>query len=158
MADAQTFRQAWGKFATGVSIITTVEPDGHVHGMAANGIASVSLDPLLVLLCVGHNRNSYLLVKESRRFAISILSEGQRPIAEYYARRPDDRTGDVEVSFSFTGSGGAVVEDCLASMDCHVVSHHEAGDHTIFIAAVDEIDVRSGKPLIFFEGSYGRLG
>ena len=158
MADAQAFRQAWGKFATGVSIITTVEPDGQVHGMAANGIASVSLDPLLVLFCVGHNRNSYPLIRATRRFAISILNEGQRPIAEYYTRPPEKRTGDVEISFRFTESGAAVIDDCLASMDCHVVNEHTAGDHTIFIASVEEIDLQSGRPLIFYEGAYGRLG
>ena len=59
MADSQAFRQAWGKFATGVSVVTSKERDGLIHGMAANGIASVSLDPMLVLVCVGHNRNSY---------------------------------------------------------------------------------------------------
>lgn len=158
MTDADMFREAWAKFVTGVAVVTTIEPDGGVHGMAANGINSVSLDPLLVLVCVGHSRRSYPLIKDTRRFAISILTEDQQPIAEYYAQPPELRTGDVVVAFSFTKRGSAIVDDCLASMDCHVVNEYVGGDHTIFIGEVDEIQVDSGKPLIFFESKFGRLG
>lgn len=158
MADAQSFRQAWRRFATGVAVVTTIQSDGHVHGMAANGINSVSLDPLLVLVCVGHNRNSYTLIKQTRRFCINILSEDQQPIAEYYARPADQRIGNVPASFSFTERGSAVMDKCLAAMDCHVVNEYVAGDHTIFIAEVDEIHVSSGRPLLFFDGKYSRLG
>ena len=158
MADAETFRKAWGNFATGVSVVTTIQPDGHVHGMAANGIASVSLDPLLVLVCVGHNRESYPLIKSTGRFAISILSEAQQPIAEYYARLPAQRHGDIEAPFRFTERGSAVVDGCLAYMDCHLVNEHAAGDHSLCIGGVDEVQVNSGRPLIFFEGKFGSLG
>ena len=158
MSDTQAFRQAWGKFATGVSVVTTIQPDGHVHGMAANGIASVSLEPLLVLVCVGHNRNSYPLIKETRRFAINILNEEQENIAQYYARPPEQRVDEVQVSFVYSERGSARVEDCLVFMDCHVVIEHQTGDHSIFIGEVDEIRLNPGKPLIFYEGKLGRLG
>ena len=105
MPDAQTFRQAWGKFATGVSIVTTVRSDGDVHGMTANGINSVSLDPLLVLVCAGHTTSSYPLIRDSRRFAINILSEDQQAIAEYYARPTDQKTGDLEIPIRMTERG-----------------------------------------------------
>ncbi len=158
VADPQTFRKAWGKFATGVSVVTTIQADGHVHGMAANGICSVSLEPLLVLVCVGHNRNSYPLIKESKRFCINILSEGQQAVAENYARPPAQRNPDFEVGFSFTERGSAKIEDSLAYMDCHVVQEVVAGDHTIFIGEVDEIRVNDGpQPLVFCEGGFYRL-
>ena len=158
MVDANAFRQAWGKFPTGVSVVTTIQPDGQVHGMTANGINSVSLDPLLVLASVGHKTNSHTLIKESRRFAVNILREEQRSVGEYYARPLEERKGDVSVSFSFAKTGSALVDDCLAAMDCHVVDEHEAGDHTIFIGEVDEIRVNPGRPLVFFEGKFGRIG
>ena len=158
VADAQIFRQAWGEFATGVAVVTTIQPDGQVHGMAANGINSVSLEPPLVLVCVDHNRNTYPLIRSTRRFAINILSEDQQAIGENYSRPPEQRTGDAWESFSFTERGSAIVDKCLAWMDCHVVDEHVAGDHTIFIGEVDEIRVNSGRPLIFFEGEFGRLG
>ena len=157
MPDAQTFRQAWGKFATGVSVVTTLRSDGEVHGMTANGINSVSLDPPLALVCAGHATTSYPLIKESRRFAINILSEGQREVAEYYARPTDQKTGDVDVSFTLTERGSALVDGSLSQMDCKVVSEHVAGDHTIFIGEVEAINVSNGKPLLFFEGRFGQL-
>ena len=157
MADPAAFRQAWGQFPTGVSVVTTIQPDGHVHGMTANGINSVSLEPLLVLACVGHTANSHKLIEQSGRFAITFLSEDQRPVGEYYARPPEKRVGDIEVSFSFTETGAAFVHGGLAAMDCRVVNSHEAGDHTIFIGEVDEIEVNPGRPLVFFEGKFGKL-
>ena len=157
MPDAQTFRQAWGKFATGVSVITTVHADGEVHGMTANGINSVSLDPLLVLVCAGHTTTSYPMIKETQRFAINILAEEQQPIAEYYARPTDQKTGDLAVSFSRTDRGAATVDGSLAHMACKVVTEHVAGDHTIFIAEVEEIEVGDGRPLLYFEGRFSQL-
>ncbi len=157
MPDGQTFRQAWGKFATGVSVVTTVQSDGEVHGMTANGITSVSLDPLLVLFCAGHTTASFPLIQEMGRFAINILAEEQRPIAEYYARPTDQKTGDLDVSFSRTVRGAATVDGSLAQMDCRVVNEYEAGDHTIFVAEVDEIKVNDGRPLLYYEGGFSYL-
>lgn len=157
MPDAQTFRQAWGRFATGVSIVTTLTPDGEVHGMTANGINSVSLDPLLVLVCAGHTTSSYPMIQESGRFAISILAEDQRDIAEYYARPTDQKTGDLDFTLSQTDRGSAFVDGSLAQMDCKVVTEHVAGDHTIFIGEVEEINVADGRPLLFFQGSFSRI-
>ena len=159
MPDAQTFRQAWGKFATGVSVITTVESDDEIHGMTANGITSVSLDPLLALVCAGHTTASYPLIKESGRFAINILSEEQQAVAEYYARPTDQKTGDVPASFSRTAQGAATLDGSIAYMDCRVVNEYVAGDHTIFIGEVEEIHIDSDgdRPLLYFEGKFNRL-
>jgi flavin reductase (DIM6/NTAB) family NADH-FMN oxidoreductase RutF len=140
-----------------VSIVTTIQPDGHVHGMAANGIASVSLDPMLVLVCVGNDRSSHPLIKQTERFAISILGEKQREVADYYARPPEEKDERRELEFSFTKHGSAIVRDALASMDCHTVDEYIAGDHTVFIGEVDEIRTSPGRPLLFFEGEYRRL-
>ena len=157
MADPQTFRQAWSKFPTGVTIVTTIQPDGRVHGMAANGVMSVSLEPMLVLLSVGHNRNSSPLIKQTRRFAMSILREDQEDIAEFYACPAEERMDDSRGAFGFTERGSAVVDGCLAWVDCHVVREYEVGDHIIFIGAADEIQVDTGRPLVFFGGRYDRL-
>ncbi|MBI4298785.1 MAG: flavin reductase family protein [Chloroflexi bacterium] len=157
MVDKEAFRKAWSNFATGVTVITTIQPDGHVHGITANGVCSVSLEPPLVLACLGHNRNSYSLIKKRRRFAINILDESQQRIAEYYTRDSKDRFGDVEVAFRFTSQGSAIVEGGLAYMDCQVVAEHKAGDHTIFVAKVDEIGLKQGRPLLFFESGFHRL-
>ena len=157
MADAQTFRQAWGKFATGVSVVTAVRSDGEVHGMTANGINSVSLNPPLALVCAGHSTASYPLIRETGRFAISILSEDQRSVAEYFARPTDQKTGDLDAAFTRAASGAALIDGSLAQMDCRVVAEHAAGDHTIFIGQVEEISMAEGRPLLFYEGRFARL-
>ena len=154
--ESSVYRGIIGQFATGVTVITTAV-DGWLHGMTANDVSSVSLEPPLVLECVDHSRNSYPLLKANRRFAFSILSEDQRSIAEYYVRDPKDRVGDVKVPFKYTKSGSAVIEGSLAFMDCHVVEEHVCGDHTLFIAGVDEIGLGSGRPLLFFEGRFPKL-
>ena len=157
MVDSNIFRQAWGKYPTGVAVVTSIESDGHVHGMAANGINSVSLDPLLVLVCVGHNRNSYSLIRDTGRFAINMLSEDQEFIASYYAGPPENRKDDSGINFTFTDNGSAFIDGSFATMDCKVVNEYVAGDHSIFIGEVDEIDVHSGKPLVYCEGKFLQL-
>ena len=157
MPDAQTFRQAWGTFATGVSIVTTVRPDGEIHGMTANGINSVSLDPPLALVCAGHSTSSHPLIREAGRFAINILSEDQRSIAEYYARPTAEKTGDSDAAFSRSERGAALIDGCLARMDCRVVAEHDAGDHTIFVGQVEAIETSEGRPLLYYQGRFERL-
>ncbi len=156
--DAQeAFLKAWGSYPTGVSVVTSIEPDGGVHGMAANGINSVSLDPLLVLVSVGHNRNSYPLIKEAGRFAINILSGEQQDIARYYASPAESRSADFDVAFTFTDSGAAFIDDSIASMDCRTVHEQVAGDHTIFIGEVERIDLNEGEALAYCQGKFGRI-
>lgn len=157
MPDADQFRKAWGKFATGVSVVTSIEDDGSVHGMAANGIASVSLDPMLVLVCVDHRRNTYKLIHDSGRFAINILNSSQDRIAEYYARPPERREGDTDAVITVTESGAAYIQDCLTFMDCSVFQEITQGDHTIFIGEVHDLRIHDGKPLIFYESKFNEL-
>ena len=157
MANPQLFRQVWSKFATEVTVVTSIQPDSNVHGMAANGVASVSLEPQLVLVCVGENHQSHGLIKQSRRFAINILSEAQQDVSDYYAKPPEKRAVDEEPAFSFTEHGGAYVEGSLGSMDCRVVAEHKHGDHTIFIGEVDDIRLGTGRPSIYFDGQYDAL-
>lgn len=157
MQETDAFRRAWGKFATGVSVITSIEDGGAVHGMAANGIASVSLDPMLVLVCVDHRRNTYGLIRRSGRFAINILREGQASVAEHYARPPERRTGGPDADIEITATGAARIGGCLAFMDCDVRDELTQGDHTIFIGEVRDLDVSDGRPLIFFESKFNEL-
>ena len=106
---------------------------------------------------MGHTATSFPLISETRRFAINILGEDQQPVAEYYARPTDQKTGDLDVSFTQTERGSATVDGSLVHMDCRVVTEHVAGDHTIFIAEVEEIEVGDGKPLLYYEGRFSSL-
>jgi flavin reductase (DIM6/NTAB) family NADH-FMN oxidoreductase RutF len=157
---ATEFRKAIGCFATGVTIIT-VDLDGEVHGMTANAVASVSLDPLLVLVCVDHGASTHAHLHAKKRFGINILAEQQRVISEYYAR-PIRTREEAEVQagagFDRTERGTPVLHGALAYLECSLRSAQDAGDHTIFIAQVEDVVVRQGEPLLFFRGQYRRVG
>jgi flavin reductase (DIM6/NTAB) family NADH-FMN oxidoreductase RutF len=154
------FRNAMGSFATGVTIIT-LDLDGEVHGMTANAFASVSLDPLLVLVCVDHATRTHAHLHAKKRFGINVLSEGQRAISEYYAR-PVRTHGHAEeeagASFERTKHGTPMLGGALAYLECRLHSVQDAGDHTIFIAEVEDVVVHTGEPLLFFRGKYQKVG
>jgi flavin reductase len=154
------FRKAMGSFATGVTIIT-VDLDGEIHGMTANAFASVSLDPLLVLVCVDHNTRTHAHLHAKKRFGINVLREDQRGISEYYAR-PDRNHEHAETEagaqFDRTGHGTPILHGALAYLECRLHTSQEAGDHTVFIAEVEDVVVRSGEPLLFFRGKYRGVG
>ena len=156
--DSDLFRRAWGNFATGASLITTVKSDGEVHGMTANGIASLSLAPMLVMVCVGHKANTHPIIESTGRYGINILSVSQKDIGNYYAMSDDKRDGSVKAQFHFSEHGIPFLAEALSSMDCKVVNTHVEGDHTVFIGLVEEIEVRDGNPLLFFEGRWTALG
>ena len=156
MSNSDLFRQAWGSFATGVSLITTVEEGGAVHGMTANGIASVSLDPMLAMVCVGHSAKTFPILEASGKFGINILAEDQKAIGEYYAKS-DNSEDKSPATFKLTGTGTPFLTGSLASMDCRVVNAHVEGDHTVFIGQVSEIEVAKGSPLLFYGGKWMTL-
>ena len=158
--DAGEFRKAMGCFATGVTIIT-LDLEGDVHGMTANAFASVSLDPMLVLVCVDRRAATHAHLQAKKRFGINVLCEDQRMISEYYARheRTHERAEqEAGARFDRTALGTPMLRGALAYLECRLHSAQDAGDHTIFIAAVEDAVVREGQPLIFFRGKYRRVG
>lgn len=154
------FRKAMGSFATGVTIIT-VDLDGEVHGMTANAFASVSLDPMLVLVCVDHSTRTHAHLHAKKRFGINVLGEDQRAISEYYARPErthENAESEAGARFERTRQGTPMLHGSLAYLECKLHSAQEAGDHTIFIAEVEDVIVQEGQPLLFFKGKYRELG
>ena len=151
------FRTAWSRFATGVTVITTPELDGSgVHGMTANGVASVSLDPPLILAIVGHERNSFPLIATNRRFGISVLTSEQRGIARHFTV-PDEVRSTLPPPPTESLGDSTVIVGALAAMDCRVTEAFQAGDHTVFIAEVEDIKIGHGHPLVFFESRFAEL-
>ena len=154
------FRKAMGCFATGVTIIT-LDLEGEIHGMTANAFASVSLDPPLVLVCVDRTASTHAHLHAKKRFGINVLGEDQRAISEYYARadRTHDRAeAEAGARFDPTRQGTPMLHGALAYLECRLQSAEEAGDHTIFIAQVEDVVVREGDPLLFFRGKYRGVG
>lgn len=153
------FRSALGRFASGVTVITVPTADGGVHGMTASAFCSVSLQPPLVLVCVDHLTETYLHLREVCCFGVSILKEEQEALSEFFAdpERNPDAAYRLGIEYKTMESGMPVLADALAQLDCSVVESHPAGDHSIFIGKVNELDVHEGTPLLYFRGRY-RLG
>jgi len=159
-ATAAEFRKAMGCFSTGVTIIT-LDDQGAVHGMTANAFTSVSLDPQLVLVCVDRRARTHAHLHAKKRFGINVLAAGQRAISEFYARAPGDHVvaeREAGARFERTQHGTPVLQGALAYLECRLHTVQEAGDHTIFIAEVEDIVVRDGDPLLFFRGKYRKIG
>jgi flavin reductase len=153
------FRKAMGSFATGVTVIT-VDCEGEVHGMTANAFTSVSLDPLLVLVCVDHSARTHAHLHARKRFGVNVLAENQRTISEYYADpSPTHERAEQEAGARFdrTQHGTPVLHGALAYLECRLHTAQDAGDHTIFIAEVEDVVVRQGDPLIYFRGQYRNI-
>ncbi len=147
-----------GCFATGVTVIS-VDYEGQVHGMTANAFCSVSLDPLLVLVCVDQKAQTHAHLHARKRFGVNILSSDQREISEYYALPIQDHADAQHVGarFNRTLHQTPVLHGALAYLECRLHSSQDAGDHTIFIAEVEDVVVREGEPLLYFQGKYASV-
>jgi len=150
--DNRTFRNAMGKFATGVTVITT-EIHGQVHGMTANAFMSVSLDPKLVVISIGEKAQMLDKIKNSKKFAVNILAENQQELSMTFAGQIKEKR---ERSFENLG-GLPVLEGAVAQVACKVVNEHVEGDHTLFIGKVIDIHLEEGEPRLFFNGQYRSL-
>ena len=153
------FRLALGQFATGVTVVTAERAPGQVHGMTANSFASVSLDPLLILICVSQTAQLLPLLNRRKRFGVNILKDSQQALSEYFAQTADNPAGhnNLGIRYRWTQSGIPLLEDALTQLACIVVASYIAGDHTIFIAEVESLELFSGEPLLFLRGDYRRL-
>ena len=147
-------------FATGVTIVT-VDDRGQVHGMTANAFTSVSLDPMLVLVCVDRKATTHTHLHTRQRFGINMLSEQQRMISEHYADEERDLKNAEQLTgakFVRTQHGTPVLQGALAYLECRLLNEQDAGDHTIFIAQVEEVVIGEGRPLLYFQSSYWTIG
>ena len=145
-----------GHFATGVTILTTALGE-ELHGMTANALCSVSLEPLLVLVCVNKQARTHAVLSESGAFAVNVLAEEQEHLSRLFADDAADAAHNLaSLSCRHGVTGAPILADCLAFVECRVVAAYPGGDHTIFVGAVEDAAVlQEGQPLIFFRGAYG---
>lgn len=150
--DQRAFRNALGRFATGVTIITTRGPDGKPEGLTANSFSSLSLDPPLVLWSLAKAANSRAAFESCEHFAINVLASHQRSLSHRFATPAEDKFAGVDWS---EGIGGApVIADCIARFECRNLARHEGGDHVIFVGRVEQFENTEGTPLLYFGGRY----
>jgi flavin reductase (DIM6/NTAB) family NADH-FMN oxidoreductase RutF len=149
------FRRACGRFATGVTVASVLDVDGTPHGLTVSSFTSVSLEPPLVLICLGHAVTSIDVFRQSRYFGINVLAEDQSGLSDRFATKGFDRFDGL--AWERGDHGVPLLTEALANIECALVRRVTAGDHDIFIGEMLRARVRDGEPLIYFAGRYRNL-
>lgn len=156
-ADPRAFRDALGRFATGVAVVTAVTDDGARAGMTISSFNSVSLDPPLVLFSIGRKAHSLPLLLRARSFAVNVLAHDQRAVADAFARPLTDKWSGLSISEA--PGEAALIDDALAQFRCAPHASHDGGDHVIFVARVLGFAASDRTaPLVFHAGAYTSTG
>ncbi|HLR79006.1 MAG TPA: flavin reductase family protein [Bacillota bacterium] len=148
--DDRIFRKVMGKFATGVTVVTTKTDEG-IHGMTANAFMSVSLNPKLITVSIDNEANILHKISRSQKFAVSILSESQQDISMHFAGQTKEER---KIDFDYV-QNIPIIKDSLASIACDVYESYPVGDHTLYIGKVLHVACKEDTPLTFFGGQYG---
>ncbi|HSG03187.1 MAG TPA: flavin reductase [Marinobacterium sp.] len=152
MFDSQAFRRALGNFATGITVITAVSPEGELVGITANSFNSVSLDPPLILWSLDKRSSNLDTFCAASHFAVNILAADQMHLSNQFARPSDDKFSGV--SFRQGLGGAAVLTDCSAVFECSRHQIVDAGDHFILIGKVEQFEAQGRAPLCYHQGGY----
>ena len=149
----RAFRDALGRFATGVTVVTCASAAGPV-GITANSFTSVSLDPPLVLWSIARSSSRFAAFASAPAFAIHVLGVEERDLAARFTRGGAGFDG---LDWSFDAAGTPVIAGTLARFDCRLHAAHDGGDHLILIGAVGTASLREGAPLVFAQGHFGQF-
>ncbi len=150
--DARTFRATMGRFATGVTVVTTGQQSS-VHGMTANAFVSVSLVPPLVLVSVENRAKIAQYLDIGARYGVNILSEKQEDLSRHFGGRPQE---GIHIPFVWH-DGTPLLDGCVAHIVARVVDIHPAGDHALYIGHVEYLKWWEKRPLLFYAGQYDQL-
>ena len=155
MIDSDTFRAALGRFSTGITIVTARDEKGRDHGMTVSAFCSVSLEPPLVLVCIGHDASMHGLMLKVEQIGISVVSSTQEALSRRFADPESDRFDGI--GYTRGENGVALLDDALVQLECKVEARHEAGDHTVVVCAVERAEAFDGRPLLYYRGGYAQL-
>ena len=149
------FRAALGRFASGVTVVTTKDADGKFYGLTVSAFCSVSLEPPLILVCVEKTTGSHRALQESNFFTVNVLRESQQHYSDQFASYLPDKFDGIE--FEINENGIPILQNTLAVLECRIVNTHDGGDHTIFVGQIEKSRISDGKPLIYFHGNYRKM-
>lgn len=151
----QSFKDALSRFTTGVCVVTTLGQDGAPAGLTISSFTSVSLDPPLVLFCLGCKSEALIGDAQDGRFAINILAEDQEEVSETFASQLPDKFANV--AHGAGESGCPTIRGALAVLECSLAAIHDGGDHRIVVGRVTRLRLVGGKPLLRYRGRYARI-
>jgi flavin reductase (DIM6/NTAB) family NADH-FMN oxidoreductase RutF len=150
------FRQLLGRFATGVSILTARDASGRLAGMTANSLASVSLHPPLVSVCVEKHADMHPVLGGATRYVLNVLRQDQEELSRRFATHPLEQRLH-GIPYRETEDGLIVLEGTLAHIECQRYADFPLGDHTLFVGRVSGGKFEEGLPLLYYRGGYGSL-
>jgi len=149
------FRAALGRFASGVTIVTTRDKTGRFHGITVSAFCSVSLEPPLILVCIDKDTGSHRALEETDSFVVNILREDQQYLSDRFASFLPDKFDGVEYYLGIDDL--PVLENVPANLECRLRYSHAGGDHTIFVGEIERATLSDGKPLVYFYGNYRKI-
>jgi flavin reductase (DIM6/NTAB) family NADH-FMN oxidoreductase RutF len=152
--DPRELRNALGKFATGVCLVTTRTATGRAAGLTVNSFSSVSLDPPLVAWCLGRKAPSMQAFSEAEHFAVHVMAAEQQGLAMHFARPADDKFAAVRDAFEPGLGEVPLLKEALAKFECRKASSIDGGDHVIFIGRVERFAYTDRPPLLFHAGRF----
>ena len=147
----KSLRKVLSKFATGVTIVSTIDCDGKPVGMTANSFTSLSLDPPLVLWNIGINQPSYDVFLKAKGYSVSILSKDQKDICDLFSSPIENKFSDID--YTLTENGFPIIQKSLAWFDCLKWNNYPGGDHQILVGEIKNFYADENDPLIFWNGS-----
>ncbi len=156
MTSAATFRQAMRRVPTGVTVVTTLK-EGEPRGITVNAVASVSLEPPSLLICINREARSYLFISSSHVFCVNVLAGDQRRLAEHFSGSVRERQF-AEIEYSIDATGAPVLSGTIAHFDCELAHEYQFGSHSILIGHVLSCGARPGSPLGYFNGGFHDFG
>jgi len=158
MITTDLYRQVMGNWGTGVTVVTTKDSNGEPYGLTVSSFTSVSMDPILVLVCLDDRLSGLQFFKGSMNFGVSILSVAQQEVSRLFAKKDTVRPPELY----FNGETGIpLIRDSLVTLECETVGIYPGGDHSIFLGKVLAAELHGAmqgtKPLLYFRGKYERL-
>jgi 3-hydroxy-9,10-secoandrosta-1,3,5(10)-triene-9,17-dione monooxygenase reductase component len=154
--DPDSFRSVLGRFASGITVVTTRDTDGRDVGMTVSAFASVSLDPPFISVCIEHRASMFHALCAAAQFGVSILASDQEALSRRFAAMESSHRFE-GIGYERGENGVVLLDEALAHIECRRVAQHEAGDHTIFIGEVERADARDARPLLYYRGGYAQL-
>ncbi len=149
------FRAALGHFPSGVTIVTTKDASGRLHGITVSAFSSVSLEPPMILVCIEKTTGSHYALLESEFFVVNVLAEDQEHLSNRFASQIPNKFEGVAHR---PGLGEIpVLADALVTLECRLAYAHEGGDHTIFVGLVEKSEIKDNNPLVYWHGNYRKL-
>lgn len=152
----RALRDALGAFATGVTVVTALDPDGRAIGLTVNSFNAVSLEPPLILWSLSLASPNLEAFRQASHFAVNVLAADQRAISERFAQRGSDKFADIEWRAGLHGA--PLLAGCSAVLECRNEAQHAGGDHLIFIGRIENCSRQDKAPLVFHGGRYRILG